>query len=64
MKINDIPLPKELVYDRGGKGKSEIMGVKILIPTKPKKSPDFDSRTPCLSYFINYQCFAKFATPF
>ena len=38
MKINDIPLPKELVYARGGKGKSVIMGVKILIPTKHKKS--------------------------
>jgi IS5 family transposase len=38
MKINDIPLPKELVYDRGGKGKSEIMGTKILIPSKPKQT--------------------------
>jgi IS5 family transposase len=24
MKTNKIPLPKELAYDRGGKGKSEI----------------------------------------
>jgi IS5 family transposase len=38
MEINNIPLPKELVYDRGGKGKSEIRGVKILIPSSPKKS--------------------------
>jgi IS5 family transposase len=38
MKINGIPLPKELVYDRGGKGRSEIMGVQILIPSPPKKS--------------------------
>jgi transposase, IS5 family len=30
-------LPKELVYDRGGKGKSEIKGVKISIPSPPKK---------------------------
>jgi IS5 family transposase len=38
MKTNQIPLPKELAYDRGGKGKSEIEGVKILIPTPPKKT--------------------------
>lgn len=30
-------LPKELIYDRGGKGKSEIKGVKISIPSLPKK---------------------------
>ncbi len=30
-------LPKELVYDRGGRGKSEIKGVKISIPSTPKK---------------------------
>jgi IS5 family transposase len=38
MQNNGIPLPEELVYDRGGKGKSEIMSVKILIPSPPKKS--------------------------
>jgi IS5 family transposase len=38
MKTNEIPLPKELAYDRGGKGKSEIKGVKILIPSPPKKT--------------------------
>jgi IS5 family transposase len=38
MKINNIALPQELVYDRGGKGKSEINGVKIIIPSNPKKS--------------------------
>jgi IS5 family transposase len=38
MKKNDIHLPKELVYDRGGKGQTEIMGVKILTPSTPKKS--------------------------
>ena len=38
MKNSGIPLPKELVYDRGGKGNAEIMGVKILIPSTPKKS--------------------------
>ena len=38
MKNSGIPLPKELVYDRGGKGNAAIMGVKILIPSTPKKS--------------------------
>jgi IS5 family transposase len=38
MQTNEIPLSQELVYDRGGKGKSKIMGVKILIPSPPKKS--------------------------
>jgi IS5 family transposase len=37
MKDNKFKLPKELIYDRGGKGKSEIKGVKILIPGKAKK---------------------------
>jgi IS5 family transposase len=37
MKTNEIPLPKELAYDRGGKGKSEIESVKILIPSLSKK---------------------------
>jgi IS5 family transposase len=36
MKYNNIQLPKELVYDRAGKGKSEIMGVKIITPSPPK----------------------------
>jgi IS5 family transposase len=38
MKTNGIPLPQELAYNRGGKGKSEIEGVKILIPSPPKKT--------------------------
>jgi IS5 family transposase len=38
MKTNGIRLPQELVYDRGGKGQSEILGVKILIPSTPKKT--------------------------
>ena len=37
MQNNGQKLPKELVYDRGGKGKSEIKGVKISIPSPPKK---------------------------
>ena len=35
MENNHLKLPQELVYDRGGKGKSEIKGVKILTPNKP-----------------------------
>jgi len=30
-------LPKEVIYDRGGRGKSEIKGVKISIPKPPLK---------------------------
>lgn len=38
MEMGGQKLPKELVYDRGGKGKSEIKGVKISIPSNPKKT--------------------------
>jgi IS5 family transposase len=38
LKHNNIPTPKELVYDRGGKGKQEINGVKIIIPSPPKQT--------------------------
>ena len=38
MEINDLQLPKELVYDRGGKGKAQIKGVNIIIPSPPKKT--------------------------
>ena len=38
MENNTIPLPEELIYDRGGKGKSEIKDVKIVIPGKPLKT--------------------------
>jgi IS5 family transposase len=38
MQTNEFTLPKELAYDRGGRGKSEIEGVKIIIPSVPKKS--------------------------
>jgi IS5 family transposase len=38
MKNNKLKLPQEPAYDRGGKGKSEIEGVKILIPSPPKKT--------------------------
>jgi len=38
MNDNELKLPQELVYDRGGKGRTEINGVKILTPNKPKAS--------------------------
>jgi IS5 family transposase len=38
MDENKLKLPEELAYDRGGKGKSEIKGVKIITPDKPKAS--------------------------
>jgi IS5 family transposase len=38
MKSNKIQLPKELAYDRAGKGRTEINGVKIIIPSPPKKA--------------------------
>jgi len=38
MEDSGQKLPKELVYDRGGRGKSEIKGVKISIPSAPKKT--------------------------
>ena len=38
MANNNMRLPKELAYDRGGKGKSEINGVKISIPAPHKKT--------------------------
>jgi IS5 family transposase len=34
---NGLPMPKELAYDRGGRGSSEILGVKIITPGKPNK---------------------------
>jgi IS5 family transposase len=36
MDNNELKLPEELIYDRGGKGKKEINGVKISTPNKPK----------------------------
>src|SRR5215469_9253251 len=38
MENNNIQLPKELAYDRGGKGKSEVKGVKIIIPSPHRKT--------------------------
>ena len=36
MKINEIALPKELAYDRAGKGQPQINGVAIITPSKLK----------------------------
>lgn len=38
MEQNKQKLPDELVYDRGGRGKTEIRGVKISTPKPAKKS--------------------------
>jgi len=38
MEENKLKLPKEIVYDRGGKGSAEIKGVAILTPGKAKKT--------------------------
>lgn len=38
MDSNKLKLPEELVYDRAGKGRTEINGVKIITPNKPKAS--------------------------
>lgn len=38
MEENHLKLPEELVYDRGGRGKTQIKGVKIATPSPPKKS--------------------------
>jgi IS5 family transposase len=38
MNDNGLKLPQELVYDRRGKGSSQIQGVKITTPAKAKAS--------------------------
>jgi len=38
MEDTNQKLPKELLYDRGGKGRTEIKGVKISTPSPPKKN--------------------------
>jgi len=38
MEDNNQKLPKQLVYDRGGRSEKEIRGVEILTATQPKKS--------------------------
>lgn len=45
MEKNLSYLPKEVIYDRGGRGKSNIKGVKISIPQKPKATTsDYQKR--------------------
>jgi IS5 family transposase len=38
MERHGQKLPNEIIYDRGGKGRKEVKGVKILTPDKPKKT--------------------------
>lgn len=38
MNANHLKLPKELIYDRGGKGQNQIKGVRIVTPDKAKKT--------------------------
>ena len=38
METNKLNPPKEIIYDRGGNGQSQIKGVKILTPGKAKKT--------------------------
>jgi IS5 family transposase len=38
MENNELNLPKEIIYDRGGKGRTQVKGVKILTPDKAKKT--------------------------
>ena len=38
MKNSELKLPKEIIYDRGGKGKKQIKGVQILTSDQPKKT--------------------------
>ena len=37
MENNRLALPKEIICDRGGRGKSQVKGVNILTPDKVKK---------------------------
>lgn len=37
MKKHNLPIPQEVIYDRGGKGKSKIPGVTISTPKPPLK---------------------------
>ena len=38
MACDDRPLPREVIYDRGGRGVKEALGVKITTPTKATPS--------------------------
>lgn len=38
IKSDQRPLPKEVIYDRGGRGVKEVLGVKVTTPNKAKAS--------------------------
>lgn len=38
IQSDQCPLPKEVIYDRGGRGIKEALGVKVTTPTKAKAS--------------------------
>lgn len=38
MEGNKLKLPRELIYDRGGKGRRQVKGVTVITPDKPKAS--------------------------
>jgi len=38
LEINELPKPKELVYDRAAKGINDVRGVKVCSPSKPLKT--------------------------
>jgi IS5 family transposase len=38
MEVNGMPLPKELVYDRGGRGRQQVKGIEIITPSAPRKT--------------------------
>ena len=38
MSSENQKLPETLVYDRGGRGAKEVMGVKVITPGRPRKS--------------------------
>lgn len=38
IQLDQRPLPKEVIYDRGGRGIKEALGVKVTTPTKAKAS--------------------------
>ena len=45
------PLPKEVIYDRGGRGIKEALGVKITTPTKAKASDSAAKKNGCAGGF-------------
>ena len=56
MEAGWLRLPQELIYDRGGKGRKQIRGVSIIIPSKPKAKD-----TPCQKRQKRNKCRARAA---